>query len=129
SAMVVSPPGLAEALSDVVGREHVTDAPAVLDVHAVDQVKPRWVVCPGSADEVGRVVALAHAERLAVSPRGSGAAVALGNPPRRLDVVVDLSRLDAVPEYVPEDMVASVEAGVSLATLGQRLAAESQMLA
>jgi glycolate oxidase FAD binding subunit len=127
--MVVSSPALAEALLDVVGRDHVTDAPAALDIHAVDGVKPRWVVRPGSADEVGRVLALAHAERLAVSPRGTGAAVALGNPPRRLDVVVDLSRLHAVTEYVPEDMVASVEAGLSLAALGQRLAAESQMLA
>ena len=127
--MVVSSPALAEALLDVVGREHVTDAPAALAIHAVDGVKPRWVVRPGSVDEVARVLALAHTERLAVSPRGTGSAVALGNPPRRLDVVIDLSRLDAVTEYVPEDMVASVEAGLSLAALGQRLAARSQMLA
>ena len=62
--MVVSSPALAEALWDVVGRGHVTDAPAALDSHAVDGVKPRWVVRPGSVEEVGRVLALAHAERL-----------------------------------------------------------------
>jgi glycolate dehydrogenase FAD-binding subunit len=78
---------------------------------------------------VSRILALAHAERLAVSPRGSGSALALGNPPRRLDLVVDLARLHAVADYVPEDMVASVEAGTSLAALGRQLAERGQMLA
>ena len=127
--MAVSSPALTEALSDAVGREQVIDAPAALERHAVDGVTPRFIVRPGSVDEVGRVMALAHTERLAVSPRGTGSALALGNPPRRLDVVVDRSRLDAVTEYVPEDMVASVEAGLSLARLGGRLAASNQMLA
>jgi len=127
--MAVSSPALAEALSDVVGHERVTDAPAALERHAVDGITPRWIVRPGTVEEVGRVLALAHAEHLAVSPRGTGSTVALGNPPRRLDVVVDLLRLDAVTEYVPQDMVASVEAGLSLARLGERLSASSQMLA
>ena len=127
--MAVSAPALREALIDIVGSESLIDAARALDAHAVDGVRPRWVARPGNADELSRVVALAHAEGLAVSPRGSGSAVALGNPPRRLDLVVDLARLREVSDYVPEDMVASAEAGVSLAALGRSLAERSQMLA
>jgi len=127
--MAVSTPALREAFADVVGSEHLIDTPAALDAHAVDGVRPRWVARPGSAEEVGRMLALAHAERLAVSPRGSGSALSLGNPPRRIDLIVGTSRLCALTEYVPEDMVASVEAGMSLGALGRALAGPGQMLA
>ena len=127
--MAGSSPALAEALADIVGREHLVDEAPALDAHAVDGVTPRWVARPGGAEEVGRVLALAHTEGLAVAPRGSGADLALGNPPRRLDLVVDLARLNAVTDYVPEDMVATVEAGAPLAALGRRLAERGQMLA
>ncbi len=72
---------------------------------------------------------VAHAERLAVAPRGSGSSLGLGHPPRRLDLVLDLSRLDAIEEYVPEDMVASVGAGARLGALAERFGAHRQMLA
>jgi glycolate oxidase FAD binding subunit len=109
--MAVSGLAVAAAFAEVVGREYLTSDGAALERHAVDGVVPRWVARPASADEVSRVIVIAHAEQLAVTPRGSGSTLALGNPPRRLDLVLDLSRLSAVTDYVPEDMVASVEAG------------------
>jgi glycolate dehydrogenase FAD-binding subunit len=127
--MAVSSPALREALADIVGSGYLIDAARALDAHAVDGVRPRWIARPGNADEVSRMLAFAHAERLAVSPRGSGSAVLLGNSPRRLDLVVDLARLREVSDYVPEDMVASVEAGLSLAALGRSLAERNQMVA
>jgi glycolate oxidase FAD binding subunit len=126
---VVSAPALAAALGDIVGTEHLLSEPPALAAHAVDGRQPRWIVRPGSFQDVSRVLALAHAEDLAVAPRGSGSSLGLGNPPRRLDLVLDLSRLGAITEYVPEDMVASVEAGVSLSALARRVGAHGQMLA
>jgi glycolate oxidase FAD binding subunit len=90
---------------------------------------PRWGVRADSAEGVSRLLRLARAEGLAVAPRGSGSSLALGNPPRRLDVVLDLTGLSALTDYVPEDMVASVEAGLPLAALAGRLARRGQMLA
>ena len=119
--MAVSAPALREALADVVGREHVLADGRQLETAAVDGVVPRWVVRAHTENDVSRLLALATSERLAVAPRGSGSSQGLGNPPRRLDLVLDLSRLDAVTEYVAEDMVASVEAGMTLGALGVRL--------
>jgi glycolate oxidase FAD binding subunit len=126
--VAVSALAVHEALADIAGREHCVREASGLARYAVDGVIPSWVVRPGTVDEVGRVVALCAAERLALAPRGAGTSTGLGNPPRRLDVVLELSRLRAVREYVPEDMVATVEAGATLDALAAHFAPHRQAL-
>jgi len=127
--VAVSVPALGEAFAAIVGGEHLTTAPSQLAAAAIDGATPRWLARPGSLDQVSRVMALASAEGLAVAPRGSGSALDLGAPPSRLDAVLDLSRLAGILEYVPADMVATVQAGVTLDTLGRELGKHGQMLA
>ncbi|HEY7204638.1 MAG TPA: FAD-binding oxidoreductase [Methylomirabilota bacterium] len=127
--MAVSAPALHDALLDIVGAAHVLRDPGARAARAVDGVVPSAVVRPGSAEEIGRVLALATAEKLAVAPRGAGTSQGLGNPPRRLDLVLELGRLTAVRDYVPEDMVATVETGLTLGGLAAHLSAHRQMLA
>jgi glycolate dehydrogenase FAD-binding subunit len=127
--MAVSTPALHEALAAMAGSEHVQTDPGTLAGFAVDGLIPRWVVRAGSAEVVSGVLAFASSEGLAVSPRGSGSALGLGNVPRRLDLVLDVTRLARVTEYVPEDMVASVEAGITLGALGNALSPHGQRLA
>jgi glycolate oxidase FAD binding subunit len=124
----VSDQVLADALATIVGREHVASSPAALATARVDGVTPRWLVCPGSVDEVSRLMKLAASERLAVAPRGSGSSLDLGMPPARLDIALDLSRLTSILEYVPADMVATVEAGIRLDVLARELGKHAQML-
>jgi glycolate oxidase FAD binding subunit len=127
--MAVSAWALHDALADIAGREHVLRDAATLAPYAVDGMVPGVVIRPDRAEQVSRVLALCAAERLAVVARGAGTSQGLGNPPRRLDLVLELSRLAAVREYVPEDMVATVEAGVTLDALRAHLAPHRQMLA
>ncbi len=127
--MAVSSPAFSGALADIVGGAQVLTDRAALAGAALDGIEPRWVVSAGGIEEASRVLALASAEGLAVAPRGTGSRAGFGNPPRRLDLVLDLSRLDAVTEYVPEDMVATVQAGITLGALAGRLGEKGQMLA
>ncbi len=101
------------------------DAPAGA---SVDGVAPRFIARPADAHEVSRLLALAHAEGLAVIPRGAGVAAGLGNPPLRADIVLDLTRLHRVLEYEPADVTVSVEAGIALEDLGRVLAKHRQTL-
>jgi len=125
----VSAPAAADALVAIVGRAHVATSTSELAAAAVDGVTPRWLVRPGSVDEVARIMTLAASEGLAVAPRGSGSALDLGTPPARVDLALDLSRLTGIMEYVPADMVATVQAGVRLDVLGRELGKHGQMLA
>jgi glycolate oxidase FAD binding subunit len=127
--VAVSTPALHDALAELIGRPHVVQDLAARSRYAVDGLVPGVVVRPGSAEEVSHVLALCSSERLAVVARGAGTSQDLGNPPRRLDLVLELGRLAAVREYVPEDMVATVEAGLTLAALAAHLAPHRQMLA
>jgi glycolate dehydrogenase FAD-binding subunit len=127
--VAVSAPALGDAIAAIVGGEHLTIVPSRLAAAAVEGVTPRWLARPGSLDEVSCVMALASAEGLAVVPRGSGSALDLGAPPARLDVMLDLSRLTGILDYVPADMVATVQAGVTLELLARELGKHGQMLA
>jgi glycolate oxidase FAD binding subunit len=126
--VAVSAAAVHEALADIAGREHCLRTAPELARHAIDGVTPSLVVRPASADEVSRVVTLCAAERLAMAPRGAGTSMGLGNPPRRLDVVLDLGRMRTLREYVPEDMVATVEAGATLGQLAACFAPHRQAL-
>ena len=89
---------------------------------------PRWVVRPTAIDQVSAVLALASEESLAVVPRGSGSALDLGNPPARVDVVLDLAGMDRVIEDNPDDLTASVEAGLTAGAFAARLTPRRQWL-
>ena len=80
-------------------------------------VRPRFVAAPTTVAGVSRVLALACARGLAVTPAGGGARLGWGAPPRRLDIVLSLARLDRVLAYEPADLTLSVECGVTLPAL------------
>jgi glycolate oxidase FAD binding subunit len=124
--MAVSAPAVRRILEELVGAQHVVSDAGALAALAVDGATPGWAVRPGSVEEVSRLLALASREGWSVVPRGSGSALDLGWPPSRLDLLLDCRRLDAVIEHSPEDMVATVGAGLSLAALGAALARHRQ---
>src|SRR5215831_17659346 len=124
--MSVAARSLGEAFAAIAGRDRVLDDPRSLAAAAIDGLIPKWIVSPTSVDQLGPMLALAGEARLAVVPRGGGNALELGNPPARLDVVLDLAGLDRVIEYNPDDLTITVQAGITLAA---RLAAHRQWLA
>src|SRR5207248_4683362 len=81
-----------------------------------------------SPEQVAQVLALAGRFGWGVSPRGGGTMLDLGNPPRRLDVVLDLHRLAAVVDYQPDDLTLTVEAGATIAAVERLLDERGQSL-
>ena len=97
--------------------------------YAVDGVIPQVVAMPATVEEVAEVMRLASREDAAVIPWGSGTTMSLGNTPRRYDIALCLSHLNAVVEYEPADVTATVQAGKTLADLQRHLADHGQFLA
>jgi glycolate oxidase FAD binding subunit len=121
-------PALTRAFAEITGLGHIVTDPAALASAAIDGLAPRWIARPATVEQVAQILALASAASLAVTPRGGGSGLTLGYPPRRLDLVLDLSRLDRVLDYVPEDMVASAQCGISLDSLAGHLGQHGQRL-
>ena len=92
-------------------------------------VMPRFAASPATVAEASALLAAAAAQDLAVVPRGGGSKLGWGAPPHRCDLVVDTTALDQVVEHAADDLVARVQAGVSVARLGELLAGAGQQLA
>jgi glycolate oxidase FAD binding subunit len=123
----VTPGDLARRLADAVAPGTLVAGDATPAI-AADGMRPRFVVTPTGVAGVSRVLAVASAEGLAVLPAGGGARLAWGSPPRRVDVVLSLARLDRVIAHEPADLTLSVEAGATVTALNDVLAASRQFV-
>ncbi|MCP4666972.1 MAG: FAD-binding oxidoreductase, partial [Deltaproteobacteria bacterium] len=115
---------MVHALAGIVGRECVKAEPDLLSGYRVDNMQPGAVVFPKSTDQVSEVVHFANRENLAIVPRGSGTKMALGHPPKRLDIVVCTSRMDRMLDVDASNLTVTVEAGVTFRDIQARLATQ-----
>jgi glycolate oxidase subunit GlcD len=118
-------------LSQLIGVEHVLDAPAQSSPYNSDASRRRGlngradaVVLPGSAHEVAAVVRWCCAHDVPIVPRGGGTGLTGGAVPTTGGVVCSLERLRAVRELEPALWRICVEAGVTTRHV-QRLAREN----
>ena len=95
---------------------------------AVAGVLPRWVALPETTEELAAVLRAAARHGLAVVPTGGGTKLHWGRPPERCDLLVDTCCLNRVLEHAADDLVVRVQAGVTLASLAEVLAAKGQRL-
>lgn len=107
-------------LREVLGEDGLLEGAQVTD-YAVDGRRPQAVLFPRTRDEVERLVILARQETITIVPWGGGAQMGLGAPPRRLDLVVCLSRLDRILNQDHENMTVTAEAGIRLAAIQEGL--------
>ena len=96
--------------------------------YAVSGCVPRGAVRPASRDELAELLRAASREGLTMLPWGGGTAAAFDNAPERYDLAIDLSALNAIVEYDPEDLTITAECGVTLETLRKAIAARGQEL-
>ena len=95
---------------------------------AIDGVKPRLVVEPGTAEDVAALLALASRERLSVVFRGGGTRLAWGRRPEPIDLLVSMRRLNRVLAHADADLTATVEAGATIHEFNAVLARHRQWL-
>jgi glycolate oxidase FAD binding subunit len=96
---------------------------------AVAGVTPRFAASPATVAEASALLRAAAEHDLTVVPQGGGSKLDWAAPPRRCDLVVRTTALDQVVEHAAGDLVASVQAGVTLRRLGEVLAGAGQELA
>jgi glycolate oxidase FAD binding subunit len=107
-------------LTEIVGKAGISEGEMLKD-YAVDGQVPRAVLFPSSRKEVERIVALALEQGLSILPWGGGTDIGLGAPPRRLDLVVCLTRMDRIVDQDHENMTVTAEAGVCFTAIQKDL--------
>ncbi len=94
----------------------------------IQGVEPSEVIAPGSIEEARFALERLGRERRKTVFVGGGTKLALGAAPSQLDAVVRTTGLARIIEYAPSDQVVTVEAGITLGALQDRLAADRQRL-
>jgi glycolate oxidase FAD binding subunit len=97
-------------LASLIGKANASE-PGEL---SIDGLRPKLIARPGSAEEVAKCLKLCADRGLAVVPAGNMTWLDSGNPLRKADVVLSLSRMNRVIDYSPPDLTATVEAGLTL---------------
>jgi glycolate dehydrogenase FAD-binding subunit len=104
-------------------------AQAATDADAVAGVPARYVAAPSSTEQAAELLAAAAQHDLAVVARGTGSKLDWGQPPTRVDLVVDTTSLTGVVDHAAGDLVCVVRAGTPMSELQEALAGAGQQLA
>jgi glycolate oxidase FAD binding subunit len=113
-----------EELTGIAGQDRLKSDPSVTALYAVDGVIPRAVVFPKDIKMVAAVVQCAYRNNLAIVPWGGGTKMAMGNPPKRLDLVLCMARMNHMLDVDTANLTITVEAGVKFRDVQARLATE-----
>ena len=119
---------LAAALAATLSPEHVLATRDACAAYAVQGVVPACVAAPGNLEELAATMRLAHEHGAAIVPWGGGTQQRLGQPPRQLDLVIRMARLNEVLQHEPDDLTISVGAGTIIGALNDYLGTHRQML-
>jgi glycolate oxidase FAD binding subunit len=115
--------------ADAVGADVLTGAGGAGGGFGCAGIVPAFVASPGSTDEAAAVLRVAAEHELAVVARGGGSRLGWGTPPERCDLLIDLSRMNAVLEHSAGDLVARFQAGARMGDAGAALARAGQEIA
>ena len=126
--MISNPDRLMQTLHAALGPDAATSDPARLESHQIDGVTPGLLVTPVSAEQIGAAMRLCSEAKATMIPWGGGTAMALGNPPRRADVVIKLDKLDRMIEHDPANLTVSAESGITWSALQSTLRSQKQFV-
>jgi len=126
--MKISHEQLAERLQAALGADALSAEPRELESHHVAGKLPALVCLPHSAEQIAAALRICAEADASVVPWGGGTAMAIGNPPLRLDLVISTIRMNRVIEHDHANLTATVQSGITLNMLQTALASQKQFL-
>lgn len=117
-------------LKNIVGEDFVVSELSQMQSYLYDETEPLLrpkacedcvVVKPSTSEEVSNIVKYANEALIPVVPRGGGTGLCGGTIPLQSSIILSLERLNKIVELDEENLMITVEAGVTLANLIERL--------
>jgi glycolate oxidase FAD binding subunit len=94
--------------------------------HAIDGHLPHDVVRAATEADVVDAIRAANERGEAMVLSGGGTRLAIGDPPERYDLALDVSALRGIVAHEPDDLVMTVRAGTTITELADALAPHGQ---
>lgn len=119
---------MAKRLQEVLGQSQVLVGPEACGPFGFDGLCPAAVAQPKEAGQIVGVIKIAREMKGALIPRGNGTSLALGRPPTRDYIMLDLSNLNAIVEHDVPNLTLTCQAGASLSALYEAAEKAGQLL-
>ena len=119
---------VAARLAEIVGDKNLLIGDAISEDYGLDEAltatpqKPAYVAKPANAEEVAELLKAASEHGVPVTARGSGSGLSGAARPLADGLLVSFERMNAVLEVDPDNHVAVVQPGVTLAELDAKTA-------
>ncbi len=111
------------SIQSIVGPAHVKRAPEDLLCYSFDATgeshMPDAVVFPENEEQVSRIMALAHREKVCVTPRGAGSGMTGGAVPVMGGIVMAMNRMNRIVHIDRDNLFIRVEPGVVTSDIHQ----------
>ncbi|MHA1412745.1 MAG: FAD-binding oxidoreductase [Promethearchaeota archaeon] len=114
-------------LESIVSKKYISNSPYIRHAYSrnVDPILqgiPDIVIRPKNAEEVAEILKIANEENIPVVPRGGGDCEFGGSKPiKNGGIVLDLKRMENIIELDEDNLVVTVEAGISWGKLNEFL--------
>ena len=113
----------------IVGRENILTAKEALHAYSYDATtnwvhEPDVVLFPRNTQEISAIMKIANREKIPVTPRGGGTNLSGGSIPIQGGITLCTTRMDRIIKIDKENLSCTVEPGVVLLDLSNRLAKE-----
>jgi FAD/FMN-containing dehydrogenase len=115
---------IAKDLEGLMGRDRLLTEPGAVGRYTIDGLAPKAVVFPKDTRHVADILAWAGRYDLAIVPWGSGTKMSTCRPPRRVDLVMAMARMNHMLDVDTANLTITVEAGVRFRDVQARLATE-----
>jgi glycolate oxidase FAD binding subunit len=127
--MNIAPEQLARQLESELGVDAVTADPTELASHNVDGIEPVLVCAPREPEQVAAAIRTCAEADATLIPWGGGTAMALGNPPRRAEVILSTVRLNRLIDHDHANLTVTAGSGLVLSVLQTALLSHTQFVA
>ncbi len=119
---------LAERLQANLGADALSAQPRELALHSVAGKLPALVCLPRSAEQIAAALRICAEAEANVVPWGGGTAMAIGNPPLRLDLVISTIRMNRLIEHDHANLTVTAQSGITLNALQTSLRPQKQFV-
>jgi glycolate oxidase FAD binding subunit len=119
---------LASRLGKLAGHGRIVNDGASLAAYETDGLRPAAALQPTSASEIAEILRFASVERLGVIPTGGRTHLHIGMPPHPYDIALDVSGMNRVLAFEPQDLTLGAEPGIIFAELDRTLREKGQFL-
>jgi len=96
--------------------------------YSIDNISPNNIESPKTTDDLSNIVADSYLNNESISPWGSGSLINLGNTIKRLNTIIDLSKMEDLIEHNPGDLTLTTSANITINQINELLRKHGQQL-